>query len=77
MSFNKYYIPEPAALAEQVKTHGVKHAVSRKIDTIIGNPVSIEIFDFMWNSMRTNTPELEIMESLSQKYPDYFNAKSN
>ena len=77
MSFNKYYIPEPGDLATLMKQNGPKHTVSRKIDALIGNSVSIEIFDFAYEMVRKKESDEFVLEALTQKFPDYFNAKSN
>jgi hypothetical protein len=77
MSFNKYYIPEPGDLATLMKQNGPTHTVSRKIDALIGNPVSIDIFDFAYEMVRKNDSDESVIEALTQKFPDYFNAKSN
>lgn len=77
MSFNKYFIPDPIDLASAVQQNGVRNTVNRKIDAIVGNPTSVEIFDFMYNSVKADIPEPEIMEKLILNYPEYFNAQSN
>ena len=77
MSFNKYYIPEPADLAKLVIKNGPKSTVNRKIDAIIGNSTSIKIFDFMYDRVHEGLSDAEIIPELSKKFPEQFNAKSN
>lgn len=76
MGFNKYYIPEPAQLAEQVKRVGPAQVVNRKIDAILGSSVSIDVFEFIDDSLHLGLSEAEVMLELSKKYPEYF-AESN
>jgi hypothetical protein len=76
MSFNKYFIPEPKVLAKQVIEFGPKHVTHRRIDAIIGSSKSIEIFDFMYNSLHLGLTEEEVNFELKKKYPKYF-AESN
>lgn len=77
MSFNKYYIPEPDALAELVIKNGPKSTVNRKIDAIIGNSTSIKIFDFIYEMVHEGKSDSEILIELSKKFPERFNAKPN
>jgi hypothetical protein len=77
MSFNKYYIPEPEVLASLMKRNGPKYTVTRKIDAIIGHPVSIDMFDFAYDMVKQNESDESVLEALTQKFPDQFNAKSN
>lgn len=77
MSFNKYYIPEPGDLATLMKKNGPKCTVNRKIDAIIGNQVSIDIFDLASKLVNQNEADESVLEALTQKFPDHFNAKSN
>jgi hypothetical protein len=77
MSFNKYYMPAPENLATLMKENGPTHTVARKIDALIGNSVSIEIFDFAYEMVRKKESDEFALDALTQKFPDYFNAKSN
>ena len=45
MSFNKYFIPEPIELAKLFIANGAASVVNRKIDAIIGNSTSIQMFE--------------------------------
>lgn len=76
MSFNKYFIPDPKILANQVIERGPKQVTNRKIDAIIGSAKSIEIFDFMSKSLYLGMTEEEVNSELKKKYPKYF-AESN
>lgn len=76
MSFNKYYIPEPDKLAEQIKRVGPAQVVNRKIDAIIGSPISVDIFKFIDDSLDMGLSEAEVVSELAKKYPKYF-AESN
>lgn len=76
MSFNKYYIPEPTRLAEQIKRVGPAQVVNRKIDAILGSSVSIDMFKFIGDSLNLGLSEAEVMLELAKKYPEYF-AESN
>ena len=77
MSFNKYYIPDPAEFARLIKQNGPKTTVSRKIDAIVGNSVSIEMFDFAYEMVRKNESDESVLAALIQKFPNQFNAKSD
>jgi 3-hydroxyacyl-CoA dehydrogenase len=72
MSFNKYFIPEPADLAAQIQKNGPTSVVRRKIDAIIGNSTSVKIFDHAYELMHEGKADPEILESLSSKFPTYF-----
>lgn len=72
MSFNKYYIQEPAKFAELVKLNGPKQTVNRKIDAIIGSPLSIDMFELIEDSLDLGMSESEVNELLAEKYPEYF-----
>lgn len=72
MSFNKYYIPEPAELAKQIHENGATSVVRRKIDAIIGNSTSVQIFDHAYELMHEGKSDSEILQSLSTKFPIYF-----
>lgn len=76
MGFNKYYIPEPSQLAEQIKRVGPAQVVNRKIDAIIGSSVSVDIFEFIDDSLTMGLSEAEVNSELAKKYPKYF-AESN
>ena len=76
MSFNKYFIPEPAVVAEQIKERGPKSFISRKIDAVIGNPVSVKILDHIYEEVNSGKGDQEVMTSLSKKFPTYFNGES-
>lgn len=76
MGFNKYYIPEPTRLAEQIKRVGPAQVVNRKIDAILGSAVSIDMFKFICDSLHLGLSEAEVMLELAKKYPEYF-AESN
>lgn len=77
MSFNKYFIPEPAEFARLIKQNGPKYTVRRKIDAIIGNSTSIDMFDFAYELSGAGVIDSEIIDALTQKFPEYFNAESN
>lgn len=77
MSFNKYYIPDPADLARSMKQNGPTKTVSRKIDAIIGNPTSVDMFDLAYDMVSQNESDESVIKVLTQKFPEYFNAESN
>jgi hypothetical protein len=77
MSFNKYYVPEPKVLADLMKKNGPKYTVSRKIDAIIGNPASVDMFDLAYDMVSQNESDESVLAALTQKFPDHFNAESN
>ena len=72
MSFNKYFIPEPANLVKLIHENGPTSVVRRRIDAIIGNATSIKIFDHAYEQMHEGKTDPEILESLSSKFPTYF-----
>ena len=76
MSFNKYFIPEPAVIAEQIKERGPKSFISRKIDAVIGNPVSVNILDHIYEEVNLGKDDESVLTSLSKKFPTYFNGES-
>jgi hypothetical protein len=76
MSFNKYFIPEPEVVAGQVKDKGPKAFISRKIDAVIGNPVSVNILDHIYEEVTLGKDDATVMQSLSKKFPIYFNGES-
>lgn len=76
MSFNKYFIPEPAVIAEQIKERGPKSFISRKIDAVIGNPDSVKILDHIYEEVNLGKDDDSVMISLSKKFPTYFNGES-
>lgn len=77
MSFNKYYIPSPEDFARLIKQNGPKHTVNRKIDAIIGNSDSIEMFEIAHDLLEAGSSEPDVIEALTQKFPEHFNAESN
>lgn len=77
MSFNKYYIPDPVDFAKFIKERGPKSTVSRKIEAIIGNPISIQMFDLAYEMVKSDSSDADVLEALSKKFPDYFNAEPN
>lgn len=74
MSFNKYYIPVPSEFAKLIQENGPKACVNRKIDAIIGSPVSIEMFDLAHDMLANGSTEKSVISELSKKFPDHFNA---
>lgn len=72
MGFNKYYIQEPAAFAELVKSIGPKAIANRKVDALIGPSKSIRMFEFISDSIHLGLSEAEVIEELGKKYPKYF-----
>jgi hypothetical protein len=72
MSFNKYYIQEPAVFAELVKSVGPKSIANRKVDALIGSSKSIQMFEFISESIYLGLSEAEVIEELGKKYPTYF-----
>lgn len=72
MSFNKYYIQEPAEFAALVKSVGVKQIANRKVDALIGSSKSIQMFEFISKSIHLGISESEVSLELSKKYPEYF-----
>lgn len=76
MSFNKYFIPEPAVIAEQIKERGPKSFISRKIDAVIGNPVSVNILDHIYEEVNLGKDDDSVLTSLAKKFPTYFNGES-
>ena len=77
MSFNKYFIPEPAEFASLIKRNGPKSTVNRKIDAIIGNSISIQMFDAAYDLIKEDLSESDVIDALTQKFPSYFDAKSS
>jgi hypothetical protein len=76
MSFNKYFIPEPETVADLIKKKGPKAFISRKIDAVIGNPISVNILDHIYEEVTLGKDDASVMQSLSKKFPTYFNAES-
>lgn len=76
MSFNKYFIPEPAVVAEQIKERGPKSFISRKIDAVIGNPDSVDILDHVYEEVKLGKDDSSVLQSLTKKFPQYFNGES-
>lgn len=72
MSFNKYYIPEPLEFAKQVVQKGPAAVINRKIDSIIGNPISVQIFDYIYENSQGKT-DAEVLIELRKIFPNQFN----
>jgi len=74
MGFNKYFVPEPAEVARQVKLNGPTQFINRKIDAVIGNSTSIDMMDHIYEKSKTGQTDNQILKSLVEKFPVYFNA---
>jgi hypothetical protein len=72
MSFNKYYIPEPVDLAQSILKNGASSVVNRKIDAVIGNGTSVQIFDRAHELFSLGKSDSEILENLTKQFPIYF-----
>lgn len=72
MSFNKYYIPEPTDLAQSILKNGASAVVNRKIDAIIGNETSIQMFEHAHDMFSKGEKDSIILKSLAEKFPIYF-----
>lgn len=77
MSFYKYYIQEPANFVQLLKQNGPSAIVNRKIEAIVGNPLSIQIFDEAYDLVRAGESDSDVLAKLSEKYSELFNAESN
>jgi hypothetical protein len=75
MGFNKYYVPEPGELAKQILEKGpTEFRKSRsKIDAMIGSTDSIRIVEHVFGLAKMETPDSEILESLTKLFPSHFN----
>ncbi len=74
MGFNKFFVPEPAEVARQVKLNGPTQFINRKIDAVIGNSTSVDIMDHIYERSQTGQTDDQILKSLVKKFPVYFNA---
>ncbi len=72
MSFNKYFIPEPIDLAKLFIANGAASVVNRKIDAIIGNSTSIQMFDRASSLVQEGKSDETVLKDLSDKFPIYF-----
>lgn len=76
MSFNKYFAPDPQRMMD-VLENGVQKFFNRKIDAIIGNPTSIEMINWAGQLLHLEVSELEIIESLKDKFKDELREKDS
>jgi hypothetical protein len=74
MGFNKYYVPEPGELVRQITEKGPSsfRENRNKIDAIIGSTESVRIVEHVFDMAEIGSPDSEILESLSQKFPTHF-----
>jgi hypothetical protein len=74
MGLNKYYIPQPDKLVEQLSTQGFDWLVQKKFDVSMGHPVSSDIVRIVRKGRASGIPDSEIFEKINQKMLSY-NAK--
>lgn len=67
MSFNKYLVPKPSQMIE-VLENGVGNFFRRKIDSYIGDAISMQMIDDAWGLYSIKMKEDEIIETLRKKY---------
>lgn len=67
MSFNKYLVPKPSQMIE-VLENGVGDFFRRKIDSYIGDAISMQMIDDAWGLYSIKMKEDEIIETLRKKY---------
>lgn len=67
MSFNKYMVPKPSQMIE-VLENGVGNFFRRKIDSYIGDAISMQMIDDAWGLYSIKMKEDEIIETLRKKY---------
>lgn len=74
MSFNKYYVPEPADLADQVKKNGPTAFanIRRKVDALVGDSESMCIIEHIYEQVKEGLSDDTILESLAVLFPDLF-----
>ena len=67
MSFNKYMVPKPSQMIE-VLENGGGNFFRRKIDSYIGDAISMQMIDDAWGLYSIKMKEDEIIETLRKKY---------
>ena len=67
MSFNKYMVQKPSQMIE-VLENGVGNFFRRKIDSYIGDAISMQMIDDAWGLYSIKMKEDEIIETLRKKY---------
>jgi hypothetical protein len=74
MGFNKYYVPEPGELVKQISENGPLQfsRVRNKIDAMIGSTDSVRIIEHLFGMAATGLSDLEMRESLNERFPGYF-----
>jgi hypothetical protein len=76
MGFNKYYVPEPNQMMK-VLEDGVADFFNRKIDAMLGSPISMQMIDDAYGLLKMKIDEDEIIETLKNKYKNELGKKNN
>lgn len=74
MGFNKYYLPGPAKLAEEIKTSGpIAYMTShRTVEVFLGESESVEIIDILQAGMKHGLSNDQMNDALKRAKPDLF-----